>query len=59
MQSALKKLIPSPLEIGREAIIVMAGVTIAALVISYFPAWQRRIQEASITVKDATGNVLF
>lgn len=59
MQGALRKLIPSPVEIGREAIIVLAGVTIAALVISYFPAWQKRIQAASITVKDETGKILF
>lgn len=59
MKSVLKQLIPSPLEIGREAIIVMAGVTIAALVINYFKPWQKAVQDASITVKDQSGNVLW
>lgn len=57
--SALKKLIPSPLEVGREALIVIAGVTVAALVISRFPAWQKMIQNASITVRDQNNNILF
>lgn len=55
----LKKLIPTPIEIGREAIIVAAGVTVAALVIKMWPKWSDYIQGASITVKDERGNVLW
>jgi hypothetical protein len=59
MKNVLQKLIPSPIEMGREAIIVLVGVTVAAFVISNFPKWQKLIQDGSITVKDESGRVIF
>ncbi len=37
MNQALKKLIPSPLELGRETIIVIGGALVAALIIGQLP----------------------
>lgn len=34
---SIKKIIPAPHEIGREAVIVIAGALLAALVIGYTP----------------------
>lgn len=45
MMSIVKKLIPAPVEIGREAIIVIGGAVLAALVIGYVPgvrAWIKK-----------------
>lgn len=45
MNQALKKLIPSPLELGRETIIVIGGALVAALIIGQMPSvrdWMRR-----------------
>lgn len=38
MNQALKKLIPSPLELGRETIIVIGGALVAALIIGQLPS---------------------
>ena len=41
----IKRLIPAPADIGREAIIVIAGALLAALIIGQLPpvkAWIRR-----------------
>ena len=37
MNTAIKKLIPSPLELGRETIIVIGGALVAALIIGQLP----------------------
>lgn len=55
----LKKIIPSAPEIGREALIVLGGVLIAAFILSRFPKLQRFVSDNSVTVKDTQGNSLF
>ena len=37
MNKALKAVVPAPAEIGREALIVIAGALLAALVIGHLP----------------------
>jgi hypothetical protein len=59
IKTVVKKLIPSPLEVGREAIIVLGGIVIAAWVISRYPALKKFVSDSSITVKDQAGKVLF
>ena len=53
------KIVPAPTEILREAVIVLAGVLIAAYVISRFPALKKFVGDASITVNDKQGNNLY
>lgn len=39
------KWMPTPAEVAREAVIVVSGAVLAALIISYFPdlkAWMRK-----------------
>lgn len=55
----LKKVLPEPSAIVREAIIVIGGLALAAFVISRIPQLQRFIQNQSITLKDQRGEVLF
>ncbi len=55
----LKKIIPSAPEIGREALIVLGGVLIAAWILSKFPALQKFVSDNSVTVKDSNGKSLF
>ncbi len=59
MNSTLKKIIPAPTLIAREAIIVLGGLLIAAYVINRIPAVQAFIQRASITIRNDRGEVLF
>ena len=40
----MKTLLPSPTEIGREALIVIGGAIVAALIVSQFPALQAWIK---------------
>jgi len=55
----LKKVIPSPLEVAREGLIVLGGLLLAAYVISKFPAVQKFVAANSLTVNDGDGKVLF
>lgn len=55
----LKKIIPGPVVMTREVIIVLVGVLGAALIISRFPALKKLVTESSITVKDDKGEVLY
>nr|DAD55501.1 MAG TPA: hypothetical protein [Corticoviridae sp.] len=55
----IKNIIPKPEAIAREAIIVLAGVLIAAYVLSRFPKLQTFVSSNSVTVKDQNGNLLF
>jgi len=55
----IKNIIPKPEAIAREAIIVLAGVLIAAYVLSRFPKLQTFVSSNSVTVKDQNGNILF
>jgi hypothetical protein len=55
----LKKIIPTGPEVLREAVIVFAGVIIAAYVLSRFPKLQAFVASNSLTVKDGNGNVMY
>lgn len=55
----LSKLIPTPVEVGREGLIVLGGLLIAALILSRFPKVRDFVTAQSITVKDNRNNVLF
>lgn len=55
----LKKIIPSAPEVGREALIVLGGVLLAAWILSRFPKLQKFVSDSSITVKDSKGNTIF
>lgn len=55
----LKKIIPSAPEIGREALIVLGGVLIAAFIISRFPSLKKFVTENSLTVNDTKGNNIY
>lgn len=55
----LKKVIPGPLDVVREGLIVLGGLLLAAYVISKFPAVQKFVAANSLTVKDGDGKVLF
>lgn len=55
----LKKIIPTGPEVAREAIIVLAGVLIAAFVLSRFPTLRDFVTGNSLTVKDSNGNTLW
>lgn len=55
----VKAMIPSPVEVGREALIVLGGVPLAAFILSRLPKLSKFVTDQSITVKDATGNVFW
>lgn len=55
----IQKIIPTPVEVGREALIVLGGLLIAALILSRFPKVRDFVAGQSITVKDPSGSILF
>lgn len=55
----LKKVIPGPLDVVREGLIVLGGLLFAAYVISKFPAVQKFVAANSLTLKDGDGRVLY
>lgn len=55
----LTKIIPTGPEVAREALIVLGGVLIAALILSRFPALQKFVSQNSLTVKADDGSTLF
>lgn len=55
----IKDVIPGPVVLAREVIIVLVGVLGAALIISRFPALKKLVTDSSITVKDDKGDVLY
>lgn len=57
--SLIKQIIPSPVAVGREALIVLGGLLIAAYVLSKFPALQSFVTANSLTVKSTDGKVLY
>lgn len=58
-QIDLKKIVPPPTAVLREALIVLGGVLIAAWVISRFPKLKQFVSDASITVNDSQGNNIW
>lgn len=55
----LSKIIPTGPEVAREALIVLGGVLIAALILSRFPALQKFVSQNSLTVKADDGSTLY
>jgi hypothetical protein len=55
----MKAIIPSVPEVLREAIILGAGLLVVAVVLNSFPKVKKYITDASITIKDQDGNVLY
>jgi len=55
----IPKFIPTPVEVGREGLIVLGGILIAALILSRFPKIRDFVTAQSITVKDSSNNILF
>ena len=55
----LTKIIPTGPEVAREALIVLGGVLIAALILSRFPALQKFVSQNSLTVKADDGSTLY
>jgi hypothetical protein len=55
----LKKIIPTAPEVGREALIVLGGILVAAFILSRFPRLRDWVAAQSITLKDGSGNTLL
>lgn len=55
----LKTIIPTGPQVAREAIVVLAGVLIAAFILSRFPALQKFVTDNSLTVKRDDGQIMF
>ena len=59
LPKSIAAIIPTGPQVAREAVIVLAGVLIAAFIISRFPALKKFVGDASITVNDANGNTYW
>lgn len=56
----IKEIIPPPVAVMREGLIVLGGILIAAFIISRFPALKSFVVDNSVTLKDGdTGNTLW
>lgn len=55
----IKQIIPSPVAVAREGLIVLGGVLIAAFILSRFPRLREWVGGQSITVRDPNNNVLW
>lgn len=52
-------IIPPPVSVLREGLIVLGGILIAAYVISRFPSLKTFVVSNSVTVNDAQGNNIW
>lgn len=56
----IKEIIPPPVAVMREGLIVLGGILIAAFIISRFPSLKSFVVDNSVTLKDGgTGDVLW
>lgn len=55
----LREIIPPPVAVLREGVIVLGGLLIAAYVISRFPKLQAFVTGNSLTVKTDKGDILY
>jgi hypothetical protein len=55
----LSKVIPPPVAVVREGVIVLGGLLLAAFVLSRFPRLRDWVTAQSITVKDPNNNILY
>lgn len=56
---SLSKIIPTGPAVARETLTVLAGVLLAAFILSRFPKLSAFVASQSITVKDSSNNILF
>ena len=54
-----KNIIPTGPSVARETLTVLAGVLLAAFILSRFPALQKFVTDNSLTVKRDDGQVMF
>ncbi|MGZ8301210.1 MAG: hypothetical protein ACXW2U_00750 [Telluria sp.] len=55
----LPAVIPPPVAVMREGLIVLGGILIAAFILSRFPKVRDWVGAQSLTVRDSNNNVLF
>jgi hypothetical protein len=55
----IKQIIPGPVPVLREGLIVLGGILIAAFIISRFPALKSFVVDNSVTLKDQDGKVVW
>lgn len=56
----IKEIIPPPVAVMREGLIVLGGILIAAFIISRFPALKTWVTDNSVTLKDGdTGRTIL
>jgi hypothetical protein len=55
----LREIIPPPVAVLREGVIVLGGLLIAAYVISRFPKLQAFVTGNSLTVKTDKGDIIY
>lgn len=59
LAKTIPKIIPPPVAVLREGLIVLGGLLLAAYILSKFPNLQKFVVSNSITVKDSAGDVLY
>lgn len=52
-------IIPTVPELAKSTLITLGGVLLAAFIISRFPKVRAYVAAQSISVKDASGNILY
>lgn len=56
----IKEIIPPPVAVMREGLIVLGGILIAAFIISRFPTLKTWVTDNSVTLKDGdTGRTIL
>lgn len=55
----LKNIIPTGPSVARETLTVLAGVLLAAFILSRFPVLQKFVTDNSLTVKRDDGQTMF
>lgn len=56
----IKEIIPPPVAVMREGLIVLGGILIAAFIISRFPSLKTWVTDNSVTLKDGdTGRTIL
>jgi hypothetical protein len=53
------KIIPTMPELAKSTLITLGGVLLAAFIISRFPTVRAFVAGNSVSVKDASGNILY
>lgn len=59
MVGKLVNILPTVPELAKSTLITLGGVLLAAFIISRFPKVRAYVAAQSISVKDASGNILY